>query len=222
MEKVDKEKAFELLAVYLQNISNDREFIKEVLEVPQTDEDIMELKKLLEQFPDLVPAEVYDFLIKLTAGGFSKEFVKARYLKQEYLREPSKEALSRVLAQLEEDKIYLLSEWELTEDELKIMGTSEVGDTVHIKTNINPALFTGEDEETIYLYGYTSELEIPQKRYKEFTIQQISMNYIYVLIKTFNEAIGKRVVLLLDYDSDEYVEVTDEVMNHESIDGSNA
>lgn len=206
---MNRVKELKEIGEYLTRISMSKGFIKEVLMAVQTEEEIIGMKKLLVESPEIVPAEVYDALIELTNGRFEKEFVQARYLKQEYLRNPGEESLNRLLKQLEEDKIYSLAEWKLTDEELETMEQAEVGDTVHIATEVLPSLFTSEENEAIIIYAYTSDIEIPQEYFTQYAIYQTSMNDIIALVKSIKNTIGKKVVVLLDYDSDDSLAITD-------------
>lgn len=82
------------------------------------------------------------------------------------------------------------------------------GDTLHIETEMRPALFFDE-EENILIFAYTSQMEIPQKHYKETVIKKTSLNFILTLIRSIRNT-GKNTFLLLDYDSDDYLEIPGE------------
>lgn len=209
---MNKVKEFKAILELLYNVTNEKEYAIEILKALETEEEILAMKELLEQFPEIVLSEIYDALHEISKGRFKKEFAKARYLKQAYLYKPDAESLAKLLEQLQEDGVYSLVEWNLTDEELEKMENAEVGDTVHIKTKVNPALFTSEDGETIFAYLYTSEIEIPKVRYSEYAVQQTSMNYILALVKSIKDAAGKRVALLLDYDSDDNIVVTDDML----------
>lgn len=193
------------LIKYLFKVTSDKDIVVEIIKALQTQEEIEKLEKCLKDLPYLVLAEVYDKVSDITEGRFQKNFVRARELKKGYLKNMDDQILIQLIKCLQEEGVFCLYDWDLTDEEKYLFEEAKPGDTLHIETEMRPALFFDE-EENILIFAYTSQMEIPQKHYKETVIKKTSLNFILTLIRSIRNT-GKNTFLLLDYDSDDYLEI---------------
>lgn len=196
------------LIKYLFRVISDKDIVVEIIKALQTQEEIEKLEKCLKDLPYLVLSEVYDKVSDITEGRFQKKFVRARELKKEYLKNMDDQILIQLIKCLQKEGVFCLYDWDLTDEEKYLFEEAKPGDTLHIETEMRPALFFDE-EENILIFAYTSQMEIPQKHYKETVIKKTSLNFILTLIRSIRNT-GKNTFLLLDYDSDDYLEIPGE------------
>lgn len=201
------------IAKYLLKITPKKAFAIEIMSAVESEEEIIGLKTFLINGSELVQTEVYDYVSKLTKGRFVKEFVKSRYLKQEYLMSPSADRMQQLVEQLEEDGVWVLMNWNLTKDEKRRFEESSIGDIINIDTSAEPVLFSKKDNDTVIIPIYSSEEEIQRVRYDEYMVQKTSFAYVKELTKAVCGTIKKDTVLALDIDSDDYIEISQDMIN---------
>lgn len=59
-------------------------------------------------------------------------------------------------------------------------------------------------------------MEIPQKHYRGTVIKKTSLNFILILIRSIRNT-GKNIFLLLDYDSDDYLEISGDYLEKSDV-----
>lgn len=193
---------------------------KEVLSALETNEERMALKEKLASCPALVASEVFDAVHQITNGRFTKEFVPARRAKQEYFKDSTDENLMKLLKFLYEDYVWTLYTWDLTQEEENAFRNAKEGDVIHIDTPRFPGLFEKPHGGRVFIPAYTSELEIRKERMKEFDRQQIDFRNLVNVMRVFREQLGRDAVIVVDPDSDDEVEITEEmILRYEQLSG---
>lgn len=179
------------IANYLLKITPKKAFAIEIMSAVESEEEIMSLKTFLINGPELVQSEVYDYVSKLTNERFVKEFVKSRYLKQEYLMSPSADRMKQLIEQLEADGVWILMNWNLTNEEKRSFEEASMGDAININTPAEPVLLSKKDNDTVIIPIYTSEEEIQRVRYEKYMVQKTSFTYVKELAKAILGTIKK-------------------------------
>lgn len=86
--------------------------------------------------------------------------------------------------------------WDFSEDEIAEIENAELGSSVHIEDSPIPAIF--EDEDSTFLYVFTSMDTLPEHFRQEYAIEEHSMNYIYTLMCAIEKVLGKEIMLSID------------------------
>lgn len=196
-----------LLAVY-----PDKKFVKEVLTHLETEEEILGMKDILFKSPEIVPSEVYDALIGLKKGNYEFSFCEARSKKRQYIQEPTADNMNSLLDQLEKDGLVYLEKWDITKEEEDLFIESNIGNTVTIETTPEPFFYMTEEKNKILIPVYTSSLEILNERRKVFSTTTVPFSRVRKLQEAIKTVMNIETVLLLDFDSDDRVDIKEEAI----------
>lgn len=210
---VSIKKAKELIEA-LSKIWLNKEFVIEILEAINGNIDIADkLLEFMKNGPELVPAEVYDELTALTAGRFIKEFSTTRSAKKACINGTEVANWEALFSELLEAELFLVCEWDLSDEEKERFLRSNVGDTIHIESQMTPLILWDKNMDAVVIPVYTSVYEIPCK-YKtdKFAIQQVTWEYVKALYDAFSKVKG-RVVIALDIDSDDFLEISSDKLS---------
>ena len=194
----------------LTTIYPDKGFVREITTNINTEEEITLLNSILERSPEIVASEVYDALIQIKDGGFEKDFTVARYRKRDYIKEPSQNRMFNLLDQLEKDGVICLERWSLTDKEEEAFERASIGDTLYIDTKREPFFHITSDKQKALIPIYSSNLEVFYKRRRMFAISKVPLLYIVRLAEAVRKTLGIEPVVLLDFDSDDWVKITEE------------
>ena len=204
---MDKHRQVQLskkISEQLLQIEPDKDFIKEILQAMETEEELNRLHKILSDSPHIVPAEVYDAASFITDNRFKKTMPEARILKETYLQSRDSGDLKALLSYLWGNDLVILERWDLTAEEEKRIEETELGNTVPIETPCLPALFQLKDD-SVLIRIYTSELEIPRALKHKYARHMNDLQYAWFARDLIERTISKPVLLGLDIDSDEYL-----------------
>jgi hypothetical protein len=117
-----------------------------------------------------------------------------------------------LLDQLEKDGLVYLEKWNLTKKEEALVAGSNIGDTITIETSPEPFFYMTEEKNKVLIPVYTSSLEILNKRRKTFSTTTVPFSRVWQLQETIKSVMNIETVLLLDFDSDDWLDITDDVL----------
>ena len=197
----------------LAKIWNKKEFFKEILYGLENNiEGCEKLIEHLDKYSGLVPSEVYEYVSEITQGTFTKVFSESCTAKNKCIENPCDENWRELFTVLNIATLYYPNRWELTEEELKAMKEAGVGNTFHAETEIEPILLQDPKTGRVIIPVYTSEYEIPKKYHEHpYGLQETGWGYAKVLLDSCNENIGETCIVL-DFDSDKYLEINAELI----------
>lgn len=201
------------LAELLMEIWQDKEFITEILnELDGDQEKAEELIKCIQENNFKVPSQIYSALEIITCKDFCQKFDKLAIEKIKAYHEQE----NMLHEAVHTEKIIMVCEWNLSEDEEKQFQTAEVGQAVQVKNPPIPILLQDIDSEEIIIPIFTSELELQSNyRNEHYSIQKVGWTYVRRFYNKVEETMGKAVVLL-DMDGTFGLDVTDEIRGRKS------
>lgn len=204
---MSNQKMKELLESLFQ-IWEDEDFAIEIINVLKENMHIADnFLDFLNNETALVPSEVYDKLTILTAGEFVKEFPTIRHAKKACIDCTEQFKWEKLFTELSKAELFMVCEWKLSEEEEKLILNADIGDTLHIKSPVEPLLLMDNTKNVPIVPVYTSTYEIPSEyRKRDFVIRSVDWKYVQV---TFNacKKVMKDALIILDIDSDDYLEI---------------
>lgn len=203
------------ITTLLLEVWRDKDFAIEILNALEKHTDACEdFIAFLEKGTQLVPSEIYERVSEITGGTFVKELSKVCIAKTRCIEDPSDENWRLLFDALASSKLIFVCEWNLTEDEKAAFENSNVGDTLHIETEIRPIILEGTTGRKLVIPVYSSEYEIGRMyRGEEYAIQNSSWNYALAAydacVKVWGDA-----TIILDIDSDKCLEINRDLIEH--------
>lgn len=205
-------KAAKSLAEELNKIWTDKGFVREVLDVIDGDLNLaIKLTSILQASPEIVPMEVFKVLSELKVG-FSRESSELAKAKLACIDNPCDENWMLLLNALQNNKLFHVYVWELTEEEKAKFKATEIGKSVYIETPMVPVVLSDENERILMPF-YTSQYEIGrQYRQELYCNQEESFEYAKLTIKTIKTIEGP-IAIILDPDSDDKFIIPEEIVD---------
>lgn len=89
--------------------------------------------------------------------------------------------------------------------------------SVPYKIDFTPILFSGDIKNSLYLYAFRSERDIPIRFQKKYSLSKQDIESIIIEIDSIKNQLGKDVILIINPFGDDYVELTQaELQNYKS------
>lgn len=193
----EKETTADIVAQYLTTISIDEDFLSEVTNALQSEEEIEEMKCYLDVNPYLVPSEVFDILERITNGRFKKESVPSRLNKIKFLQEPKEENMKALVDSLKGTKVITLAALNM-EDPMAMMDSPDP---------IQPIMLSTPDGKVI-IPIFTSQFELPRERIQNFMMNEMEFEIVLKYMEAVEKVSGQDCILALDMESAACVELT--------------
>lgn len=201
-------KMAKILAELLGMIWQNKEFVTEVLD--EIDGDLEKADKLIHYIQEknpTVPSQIYDALEMILDKKFSQKYNQLAIEKKKAYSVQENTLKKALLT----EKIIMVCEWNLSEEEEKQFETAKLGTAVRVKNPPVPILLRDADMGEIIIPIFTSDLEIQHNyRDEKYCVQQVKWSYIKRFYTTIADNMGP-VVVLLDMDSNMSLDVTDEM-----------
>ena len=193
----------------LVQIAPDKAFCIEVLKALQNQEQVDAMREFIDNSPALVRSEVYDYLVSLTDGAFSKGYCELKQMLRSYLKGTTE--LSMLLDCLKTSDIHMPIKWNLTPDEKKQFENASFGDSLHIETKEEPIILKYEGDGIAFPI-FTSEYEAPGEWLREGAWMRVKGGFVTELMMRLNKELTREVVIYLDHFSDECLVITADML----------
>ena len=201
------------ITTLLLDVWRDKDFAVEILNALEKHTDAgEEFISFLEEGTELVPSEIYEKVSEITRGTFVKELPEVCMAKNRCIEDPSDENWRLLFNALESADLIFACEWALTEEEKTAFESSNVGDTIHIETEVRPIILVDDVNRIPMIPVYSSEYEISREyRNGEYALQNVSWNYALAAFDSCVKVLGDTMIIL-DIDSDKYLEIDKETI----------
>lgn len=195
----------------LVKVWQDKDFIIEVMNAIDGDLTIAnEIIAFLRIGPELVPMEIFDKISTLKQG-FIKERSEIANAKRNYLSAPCEANMDLLIKAMQNNKLFHVYEWDITEEEKEKIKTTKMGNSVRIETPMIPVVLT-DDSDNIFMSLYSSQYEIGRKyRPEPYCNQEESFEYVKLTLKAIKMIEGK-VAIILDPDSDDELIIPEDIV----------
>lgn len=141
-ESVQKAKRITSL---LLDVWRDKDFAIEILNALEKHTDACEeFIAFLEEGTGFVQSEIYEKVSEITGGNFVKEFPEVCIAKNRCIENPSDENWRVLFNALASANLIFACKWDITEEEKATFENSNVGDTLHIETEIRPIILVDD------------------------------------------------------------------------------
>lgn len=131
--------------------------------------------------------------------------------KSAYINDPSEKNLESLISELDNKVVFIIMEWNLTEEEEDRFRNAEIGDTIHIDTESIPAMWE-DDDGRILVPVYSSENEIDEEHKHEYSLSTRTFAHMARFSCEISKELKRDVAILLDGDGDESVEFSIDVL----------
>lgn len=196
----------------LSSFYSDKDFIIEILSVLEND-DYECLKQYLETDSEKVASEICDKVTSITEGRYIKEFPATRAFRIAYAKENSRQNLMSLLERMSEGNLQIPCDWEMTDEEIEDVKSSEIGDEVYIESPAMPVLLESDEEGEVLIPVFTSQYEISAEYRKKYALAEWSLPVVKGFMNSLEHVTKKKVSIWLDGFSEYNIILTKEMIN---------
>ncbi len=183
----------------------DKDSIIRIMKALQTKGEEGALKAFLESVPNATEYEIYEKMAEITRGRVEAEFSFREIAKRQYIDHPTLDNLRQLFYELDYDPVYVLENWNLTEDEQKQFVDAEIGDTISIETIGMPVLSEDHENKRILIPVYSSDKEIAPENKRIYTTANVTLRHMAVFAIKLSEELNRDVGVILDRDGNKSV-----------------
>lgn len=197
----------------LQDVWCNKDFAIDILKALENHTDVAEsFITFLEEESELVPSEIYEKVMDITEGTYVKEFSGVCVAKNHCIEKSSEENWQLLFNALNKADLIWVCEWDVTEEEKNALKNSNVGDIIHIESNIRPVILSDKSTQKAIIPVYTSEYEIDRKyRSAEYALETVDWSYTLSLFDSCLKVLGDAMIIL-DIDSDKCLKINQDII----------
>ncbi|ARP50086.1 hypothetical protein B6259_03855 [Ruminococcaceae bacterium CPB6] len=121
--------------------------------------------------------------------------------KHNYLTSPNDETYRDFCAALQNSKMFMLAEWNLTKSEEQQFKDFEPDDVIHIDTKMLPVAFEFDENRWI-IPVFSDRSSITDRYSKKYTVLECNSRTVLVTYNAYKKVTGKEIRILLDMNSE--------------------
>jgi hypothetical protein len=121
--------------------------------------------------------------------------------KHNYLMNPNDETYRDFCSALQNSKMFMLAEWDLTKGEEQQFKDSVPGDVIHIDTKMLPVAFEFDENRWI-IPAFSDRSSITDRDIKKYTVLECNSKTVLAAYNAYKKVTGKEIRILLDMDSE--------------------